>query len=342
MRKTFLFLIAAVIVVGFLVYMMTYTVRFTDAAVVTTFGKATPESVVREPGMKFKWPAPIQSVALYDTRARFLSTKSETQQTADDRQIVVESFMTWRVSDPYLFNQKFSREGSSPLDHYKQAERVLTDLLRSAMSEVSKYKLGELFTPKLGDSKLPALEQDVMARLKKKGGADSGAPAGAGEAAKSLADYGVEIVMVGINKVVLPESTTNQVFERMKATMATRAARAESEGKAAAAQITSAADSDAKRIRAFAQLKADTIKNQGDLEAAAYLKAQSEDPELAQFLKKVELMREGFGKKVMLVMPTTMFGVDIFDPGTLAPLMTPKRVGEASPTGKAPAEGVGQ
>lgn len=317
MRKLFPILLAGVIALGFLVYMVTYTVRFTDAAVVTTFGKVTDASVVRDPGLKFKWPAPIQSVTLYDTRARFLGSKSETQQTADDRQIVVESFLTWRVTDPLTFNKRFNRSGSAATDHYKNAEKVLNDLLRSAMSEVSKYRLNELFTPKLGDSKLPALEADIMARLKR--GAATGSETSSG--GETLDAYGIGVVMVGINKVVLPESTTAQVFERMTQTMQTRASRAEEEGKAAAEQIRSAAESDAKKIEAFANLKAAQIRNQGDLEAAKWLGVQREDPELAEFLKKVDLLRNGFGKKTMVVMPTSMFGVDILNPEYLRKLM---------------------
>lgn len=332
MRKLFPILLAGVIALGFLVYMMTYTVRFTDAAVVTTFGKVTDASVVRDPGLKFKWPAPIQSVTLYDTRARFLGSKSETQQTADDRQIVVESFLTWRVTDPLTFNKRFNRSGSAAQDHYKSAEKVLNDLLRSAMSEVSKYRLNELFTPKLGDSRLPALEGDIMARLKRGAATGTAASTTASPAGETLDAYGIDVVMVGINKVVLPESTTAQVFERMTQTMQTRASRAEEEGKAAAEQIKSAAEADAKKIEAFANLKAAQIRNQGDLEAAKWLGVQREDPELAEFLKKVDLLREGFGKKTMVVMPTSMFGVDVLNPDYLRGLME-------RPAGAAPGAG---
>ncbi|MFM9957173.1 MAG: SPFH domain-containing protein [Phycisphaerales bacterium] len=335
MRKTFLFLIAGVIALGFLVYMMTYTVRFHESAVVTTFGRVTDASVVREPGMRFKWPAPVQSVTLYDTRARFLGSKSETQQTADDRQIVVETFVTWKVNDPLLFNQRFNRSGSGAADHFKSAEKVLADMLRSAMSEVSRYKLSDLFTPKLGDSKLPVLESDIMARLRR-GPAAEGAAAPVTDAnrqADSLESYGVQVLMVGINKVVLPESTTNQVFERMKATMEARAARAESEGQAAELQIRSAAESDAKAIEAFAKLKADTIKNKGEIEASKWLGVMQSDPEFAAFLDKTRLLRDGFGRRVMLVLPTSMFGPDIFDPATLKPLMERP----AQPAGTKPA-----
>lgn len=324
MRKTFLFLIAGVIALGFLVYMMTYTVKFHESAVVTTFGRVTDASVVREPGMRFKWPAPVQSVTLYDTRARFLNSKSETQQTADDRQIVVETFVTWKVSDPLMFNQRFNRSGSGAADHFKSAEKVLADMLRSAMSEVSRYKLSDLFAPKLGDSKLPALEGDITARLKR-GPSSAAEPAsGSGEPARggeSLESYGIQVLMVGINKVVLPESTTAQVFERMKATMEARAARAESEGQAAELQIRSAAESDAKRIEAFARVKAETIKNKGEIEASKWLAAMQSDPEFAAFLDKTRMLRDGFGRQVMLVLPTSMFGPDIFDPASLKPLM---------------------
>jgi membrane protease subunit HflC len=350
MRKTFLFLIAGVIALGFLVYMMTFTVRFTEAAVVTTLGRVTEASVVREPGMRFKWPVPIQSVTLYDTRARFLGSKSETQQTADDRQIIVETFVTWKVADPLVFNRRFNRSGSGAADHFKSAEKVLSDMLRSAMSEVSRYKLSELFTPKLGDSKLPALEADIMARLKRGApvpAAAAGAPATPGAPAPgtitdTIESYGVEVVMVGINKVVLPESTTLQVFERMKATMEARASRAESEGTAAELQIRSAADSDAKRIEAFARVKAETIRNKGEVDASKWLEAMKIDPEFAAFLEKTRLLRDGFGKKVMLVLPTSMFGPDIFDPASFKGLMERPAVSptsSAAPVKAAPAPG---
>jgi len=344
MRKTFLFLIAGVIALGFLVYMMSYTVRFTEAAVITTLGRVTDASVVREPGMRFKWPVPIQSVTLYDTRARFLGSKSETQQTADDRQIIVETFVTWRVSDPLVFNRRFNRSGSGAADHFKSAEKVLSDMLRSAMSEVSRYKLSDLFTPRLGDSKLPTLERDIMARLKravpvpaKEGGGDAPATG----TTDTIESYGVEVMMVGINKVVLPETTTAQVFARMTATMEARAARAESEGQAAELQIRSAAESDAKRIEAFARVKAESIKNKGEIDASKWLEAMKIDPEFAAFLEKTKLLRDGFGKKVMLVLPTSMFGPDIFDPASFKSLMERKSVSPSAPASTSDAAAAG-
>ena len=308
MQRLMMIVLAAVIALAFIAYMLTYTVRFTEAAVVTTFGKVSASGVVTEPGVKFKWPAPIQSVTIYDTRLREMSSRSETQQTADDRQIVVEMFLAWKVKDPLKFNQRFGRSGATG-EHYNQAEKVLSDLLRSSMAEVSKFNLSDLFSPKAGDSKLGALEQDIAARLKQ-----------GGSGGENVDQYGIEVAFVGVNRVVLPESTTSQVFERMKQTMITKASKASSEGQAAAAQITSQANNDAERIRAFAMLRAAQITNQGDIEAAKFLSAQSVDPELASFLKEAEFVRNGFGKKVTLIVDTASFGFNFMNPAIIQQL----------------------
>lgn len=305
MRVLFLIVVAALIVGGFAVYMSSFTVRFTEAAVVTTFGQAGEKDVVTEPGLRFKWPAPIQSTTVYDTRARFVGTKSETQQTADDRQIIVEAFLTWRVTDPLVFYKRFRQQaGTSAREHYAKAQDQLTLHLRSAMSEVSRYRLGELFAGDGGKSRLPDLERDVLARLRDpsdKGGFN-------------VSQYGVEVLLVGINSVVLPEQTTKEIFARMTESRKRLAAKAESEGQALATAIRSEAESSAKRIREFAKFRADQIRNKGDLEAAPYLTALNQDPELASFLKWLELLREGLGKRATLVLPTSMPGLGIFTP----------------------------
>jgi membrane protease subunit HflC len=302
MRKWLLALIAIIVAAIFASYMVTYTVSYTDEAVVTTFGRAGDGSVITEPGLKWKLPAPIQSTTVYDTRVRFLEARLEQQQTADDRQIVVRTFLTWRVDDPLTFYQRFSgAAGADIREHYRKAEDTITSLLRGAVSEVSRYELGELFSPEPGASKLSELEQAIYQRIQ--GGADGG-----------ITDYGVSVEMVGINGVELTENTTKEVFERMKARREKLAAKAESEGSAAATAITSESQSDARRIRAFAELRASELANEGGVEAAAFLAQLQEEPELAVFTQFLDLMTGGFGDQATLVLPTNMFGLGIFSP----------------------------
>ena len=288
---------------GLLVNMMSFTVRFTEAAVVTTFGKANQESVVLEPGLNFKFPPPVQSVTVYDTRARFLKAKLEQQQTRDDRQVIVESFVTWRVKDPLVFYQSFSQSsGEDAQEQYEQAEQILQSLLRSSMSEVSKYALTDLLSSEQQGSKLAQLESDVLGKMR--GGADDGEV--------SVSKYGVEVLLVGVNKLELPEKTTTEVFGRMQETRRRIAASAESEGMAIAEGIRSDAQNAAQRIRDFASVRAREIESEGDREAAQYLGQLNEEPDFAVFLQSLQLLRQGLGKRTNVILNTASPGLGLF------------------------------
>lgn len=304
MRSVFIFVVTAVIALGFIAYWCTYSVRFTEVAVLTTFGKAGEDSVRDRAGPYLKWPYPIQSVTTYDKRARILQTRSETQQTADDRQIIVEGFLAWRVDDPLVFYQRYSNAGPDARNHFDAAQGVLESLLRAGMSEVSAYRLNELFDSRPGQSRLKELEEAIMARLTREDPATG----------QSIADYGVSIELVGIQRVLLPEETTRQVFERMKATRERLAAEAESQGQAIASTIRNEAEASADRILAFARRRAEEIRVTGDREAARWLAAFEEEPGLAVYLKNIEFLRQGLGARSTLVLPTTLPGMQLFAP----------------------------
>src|SRR3954466_12064032 len=112
-----IFFLTGIFLIALLAFTITYTVRFTEAAVLTTFGKADETDVRKDPGLYVKWPYPIQSVTTYDKRTRVLSTKFEQLSTADSRQVVVECFCTWKVSDPLLFFRRFSNAGQRADEH---------------------------------------------------------------------------------------------------------------------------------------------------------------------------------------------------------------------------------
>ncbi len=285
----------------------TYTVRFTETAVKTTFGKAGEKSIITEPGFHWKAPFPFQSVTKYDTRMRIVQARSETQQTADDFQVIVEAFLTYKVVDPLKFFRSFSNAGDRPIDHYIKAENsVLQDLLRSALGVTSKFSITDLYSPVSGQSDLPELESQVFALLTQ--GGQGGDP---------LKDYGIAVTFVGIDRIVLPEDATDAVITRMGANRDRLAERYESEGRSQARAIEAKAKSDADKIRAFAQRRADEILAKGEAEAAPYLAEQNINPELAVFIQNIRLMRESMAKKFTLIFSTSDFGMQLFDPNIL-------------------------
>lgn len=331
MRRVLMIVLTLVFLAALLSFTATYTVRFTEAAVLTTFGKASEQSVQREPGLKFKWPYPVQSVTTYDTRVRFIEARSETQQTLDNRQIVVQAFSTWRVVDPLKFFQRFSNAGERAVDHYRQAEINLQANLRSALSQTSKYRMDEIFSINEAGSKLPELEGKILGTLQ--------ATAVDG---LSLADYGIEAVEVGISRIVLPEETTKAVFDHMAADRNSLVTTLESQGNSAAQTIRASAERDANLIRAFADRLANEIRARGEVEAAEFIKQMDQNPELAVFLKNLEFIGDVVAKKVTLVFPMSMPGFKLMSPTALdglkpGELPTMTDPGAATETAEVPA-----
>lgn len=340
MRKSVLMIVAGLVLLALLSFSMAFTVRFTESAVKTTFGSAGPNDVITQPGLRFKWPYPIQSVTRYDTRLRVLQVKLEQVQTADNRQIAVEAYCTWRVKDPLKFFQKFSNVGDRAEDHYKEAEKPLSGNLRQAVGLVSRFTLGELFSGGQADAKMADLEQQMLnsfrASVVEDGATDATSAKGG-----LLAAYGIEVVDLGITRVLLPEETTKSVFDRMKATREGDAKAIESQGLAQAQAIRSKAKADADRITAFAERLAQDIRVQGDLAAAPYLAAQNQNADLAVFLRSIRFMEEVKSNSFTLVFSGDTPGMGIFDPGVLDSLKPGQIPTFNSITGVKPAAGEG-
>lgn len=322
MRRFQIMLVSAVFVLALLAFACTYTVRFTHAAVLTTFGKAGEGAVKREPGLYFKAPYPFASVMMYDTRLRTKEVKFETQQTADSKQVVVETFCTWRVEDPLKFFRRFSNEGSRAEQHYSGAEKAIESSLRSAIGLLSKYNMDDLFTTGAQGSRLAQLERDMQALLN-----DS----------PTLRDAGVSVASVGIMRVVLPEETTKAVFTRMQANRDAIAKEIEARGNAEAQAIRSTAENDAKRIQEFADRLATEIRTLGDRESAQYYLRMRQKPELAEFLAAMDFLTTTYGKRTTLVLSGSTPGVGLLFPealmglrdGEVPPIVRPLEVSHA-------------
>lgn len=338
MKNSVLMIVAGLVLLALLSFSMAFTVRFTEAAVKTTFGSAGTEDVITEPGLRFKLPYPIQSVTRYDTRLRVLQVKLEQVQTADNRQIAVEAYCTWRVKDPLKFFQKFSNVGDRAEDHYKEAEKPLSGNLRQAVGLVSRFTLGELFSGGQADSKMADLESQMLSSFRasvvdEDGNVDTSAARGG-----LLAAYGIEVVDLGITRVLLPEETTKSVFDRMKATREGDAKAIESQGLAQAQAIRSKAKADADRITAFAERLAQDIRVQGDLAAAPFLEAQNQNADLAVFLRSIRFMEEVRSNSFTLVFAGDTPGMGIFDPGVLDSLKPGQFPPFVAPSGVKPGD----
>jgi membrane protease subunit HflC len=289
LRKPVFLFMTILVVASLVLFSFAFTVRYNEKAVVTSFGSASDADLKTEAGLKFKWPYPFQSVTSYDTRLQIVDAVGTQQQTADDKQIIVEAYAIWRVHDPLDFYTKFSNAGSDARDHYSEAESTVRSSLNSAISETSRYRMDDLFTDNAGSSQLGELEAAILALVQR----DAGDPDTGGS--------GIEIVDVGINRIRLSEQNSKDVIERMKADRVRLAQETIDAGAANAQSIRSRADKDAQRILSFANLQAKQLKAAGDLEAGEFIAAMQASPELATLLAELQFLRDAYSKQITLV-----------------------------------------
>src|SRR5205807_1626665 len=98
----------------------------------------------------------------------------------------------------------------------------------------------------------------------------------------------VALESVGIKRILLAPKTTEEVFNRMKATRATMAEAYRTEGDSRAQQIRSEAEGLSKTIKSFAERRASDIRSQGEAEATKYLSVFKQDEEFAIYQRELD------------------------------------------------------
>ena len=247
------------------------------------------------------------TIALYPKRLQVLEDKIEELQTSDGKSVIVKTYLTWRIANPLDFY--------ITLKDPAEANRQLSSRLREVRGLISNYRFDELVNTDRSRLKLTQIEQQASAMLNE---------------ALTEAGYGITIESVGIHKVVLPESTTEKVFETMIAAREQLAENALQEGQAQASAIRSEAASARERILAFAERKAQEIRSLGDREAAQQYANFAQDEEFALFLRKIEALRKMLDHNTTFVLSADSLGIldwfqnDPAEPETPSSLQAPR------------------
>jgi len=269
MRNYTSIIVGIVVVLILVAYSVSYQVRYDQKVVVTLFGSADAESVVTDPGLKFKLPWPIQKTHTYSTRVQLLEDELGEQQTKDGKTVVLRTFVAWSIDDPYQFYVS--------MDNMDDATEKIRALAENVRGKVGDYNFDQLVNIKSENVVLDELEAAATQQLAQKT-TDLG--------------YGVKVHKLGIRRLVLPETVTANVFERMKQERQTLAQAARSEGESQAAAIKSKAETARERILAFARSSAEAIRAEGQREAAQYYGVFAQNEDFAIFLRKIEALPE--------------------------------------------------
>jgi modulator of FtsH protease HflC len=289
-RNVMTYAIGAVLVVIFALLLFVFQVRQSQTAVVTTFGK--PVRNIIEPGAYFKWPWPIQRVYKFDDRIQNFEDKFNETLTADYNNLITSVYVGWQISDPSAFLNHF-RDGSVPA-----AQALLESMLRSAnISVVGAHPLSDFVNADPTALKLEAIENEIEQSVQNE---------------LRTNECGIRLEFLGLKRFELPQGVTQTVFDRMKNERQVLISREKNEGEARAQEIKAAADRQAADTIANAEAAATRIRGEGEAEAARTLPVFQQNPQLANYLLRLEALQLSLNQKSTLIFDERTPPFDLF------------------------------
>jgi membrane protease subunit HflC len=290
-------LLGVIVAAILLVAVFSFQLNQTESAVVTTFGRPTQ---VTEPGLHFRWPFPFQRIYRFDHRIRCFeggSGKLEETMTADGQNILVGIYVNYKISDAKQF--------FVTMENLTKAEADLNSWMRGFKNAAfGQYRFNQVINVDPKQMKLNEIQDKIRVDL-----------------AKRASEFGMEVVSVGINTINVPKSISEKVFERMIQERQRAAAERLAEGDREAKNIRIKADSRKAILLADAEAAAKEIRAKGDAEAAQYYAVFKQNPELAEFLRKLDSLRSVMKNRTTLVLDTDVAPFNLFKPG--AEVLTP-------------------
>jgi membrane protease subunit HflC len=263
-----------------------FTVPQQQLAIRTQFGAIVSQEY--EPGLHFKYP--WDQVVKFEKRILSQTYQSETFLTNDNRGLIVDFYVKWRVADASGY---FQATGGREEIASERISEIVKDGIKSV---VAQRPLEEIVT-----SERAAVTGEML------------------KAANDNAEgLGIELIDVRVQRIDLPEDVSSRVYESMKQNFAKIASRLRAEGSRAA--VTIRAEAERKRTETIASAERDALEVRGkaDAEATAiYAKSYSKYPEFYAFYRSLQAYERSLGKDgdILVVSPDGEFFKYLKDPG---------------------------
>jgi membrane protease subunit HflC len=280
MSKYLGFILIALIALLVVLSASMFTVDQRQNALVFQLGEVV--SVKTKPGLYFKLPL-VQNVRYFDTRILTMdSADPERFITSEKKNVLVDSFIKWRVIDARQF---YVSVGGDERRAQIRLNQTVNDGLRA---EFGKRTINAVVS---------GSREEIMSIIRAKADQD----------ARTI---GVQVVDVRIKRVDLPEAVSENVYRRMEAERKQVANELRSTGAAEAEKIRADADKQKDVIVAEAYRDAQGVKGEGDAKAASvYAAAYGKNAEFYAFYRSMQAYRESFASKsdVMVLDPSADF-----------------------------------
>ena len=246
-----------------------FVVRERDSALVFALGEVK-ESITK-PGLYFKLPPPFQNVVFLDKRLQTIEAKDpERIQTAEKKNLLIDSYVKWRIDDPRLFYVTF---GVSDRGAIERLQAQIRDALNASVNIRTVKEV-------VSDER-DGIMREVLEAVQNR--------------AKPL---GVAVVDVRLRRIDFAPEISESVYRRMEAERKQEANRLRATGAAESERIRAEADREREELIAEAYAEAETIRGTGEAQAAEiYASAYSKNPEFYRFYRSLEAYRNGFSSQ---------------------------------------------
>jgi membrane protease subunit HflC len=243
-----------------------------------------------EPGLHFKAPWPINNIRKFDKRVLTLDTNPERFLTGEKKNVTVDFFVKWRISDPATFYTTF-------MGDERQANMRLLQIIKNGLQlEFDQRTIRQV----VADDRAA-----MMDSLTQTGN-------------QQVEGFGIQIVDVRIKQIELPQDVRSSVFERMRAERERIAAEHRAQGQEAAKGIRAIADRERTVLLAEAERDAEVTRGEGDARATdIYGKAYAQNAEFYDFYRSMNAYRGALANRndVLVLEPDSeffkYFGTDI-------------------------------
>ena len=281
--KTYIFRIvfSLLIIAIVLAYGMSYQVSEYENVVVTRFDRPM-EPVTTEAGLHFKLPWPIDQVRVVDMRKRIYETPLVSNQTKDDKTVMLKTYMMWRVCDALKFIRAFGGDVEAA---EKNLESSVVGLKNPVLGD---YPMSALISTNGSEVKITEIEKRICDSVN--------------EVLKDK-DSGIEVLQIGIKRISLPETNMKDIVAKMRTNRGLEASKIAQKGRRDVEAITKQAEVDAQQIIAQGINEATKITQQADAEAMTITASVHQlDPEFYEFWKAMSTIQKTIGPRTTLIL----------------------------------------
>lgn len=273
------FSLVVLILAGIVVSMSTFIVHERELAIKFKLGEIVESDY--EPGIYFQIPI-INNIRKFDSRVLTMDTPSERFLTAEKKNVIVNSFVKWKITDPKTFYT------ATAGDERQAIARMASIINNELKGQIASKTMREVISGE---------RATIMQQVTDNAGV-------------KIRDLGIQLIDVRVKKVELPEEVSNTVYRRMATERQTVAREFRSRGEEKAKQIRANADRQREEILAEAYRKSEEIRGEGDaISAKTYADSFNQDKDFYSFYRSLKAYERSFGNSgdIIVLSPDSDF-----------------------------------